>query len=431
MIDLKGITRHDRHVRQVHHSSRFLSLLRMIESVKPGREFSLRRNLISLYVIKVAKWMNLVMPIVVLFYKSNGMTMQDIFTLQAVYSVTLMILEIPTGWFADFAGRRTSILTGSFFGFVGYLIYSTSSGFWEFAVAETVLGAGMSLVSGADSALLYDSLASAGKERNYTRYEGRITSIGNFGEAAAGIIGGLLAALSFRTPYFFQTGIAFLAVPAALLLREPPVRLIVTPPNLRKVTAAVKSVFGKDRKLTWSIFFSAVTGVSTLTMAWFAQPFFIRSGLHVSWFGAVWAGLNLSVGMAAMYAWRIEDKLGSRRTIILFSIALTAGYFGLATGWIIPGFSLLLLFYLARGLATPMLRNYINLHTSSDVRATIMSVRNFIIRGIFAILGPLFGLVTDHNGLSSAIFLAGTIFLILGGISMTFFLKSKGYLRET
>ena len=69
--------------------------------------FSLSRNLSCLYLVKVAKWMNLVMPIIVLFYKSNGMSMQDIFTLQAVYSFTLMMLEIPTGYFADLAGRRT------------------------------------------------------------------------------------------------------------------------------------------------------------------------------------------------------------------------------------------------------------------------------------------------------------------------------------
>lgn len=377
--------------------------------------------------VKIAKWMNLVMPIVVLFYKSNGMTMQDIFTLQAVYSVTLMILEVPTGYFADYAGRRSSILAGSFFGFIGYLIYSTSSGFWPFVVAETVLGIGMSLVSGADSALLYDSLASAGKESKYTRYEGRITSIGNFAEAIAGIAGGLIAVISLRTPYFFQAGVAFLAIPAALMLREPPVRTIIIPPNLKKVISAVRGIFGKEKKLTWSILLSSVTGVSTLTMAWFAQPFFIQSGMHVSWFGAVWALLNFIAGIAALYAWRIEDKIGSRRTVLLFSLFLVAGYFGLAAGWILPAFFLLFIFYFARGLATPTLRNYINLHTSSDVRATILSVRNFIIRGIFAIFGPFFGLVTDLFGLSAGMLLAGSLFTLAGGFALIFFIKHKAY----
>ncbi len=373
--------------------------------------------------------MNLVMPVVVLFYKSNGMTMQDIFILQAVYSVTLMAFEIPTGYFADMAGRRTSILAGSILGFAGYLLYSLSSGFWEFAVAETVLGIGMSLVSGADSAMLFDSLASVRMSGKYTRFEGRVTSIGNFAEAAAGIMGGLLAAISLRTPYFFQAGIAFLAIPAALALKDPPIHSNIRKPGIRDIISIVVNVLYRDRKLFWNTIFSAVTGVSTLTMAWFAQPFFIEAGLKVTLFGVTWAALNLSVGVAAMYAWRIEARLGPPRTVMLFTLLLLAGYFGLALGGNAAGFIFLTGFYLARGLATPTLRNYINLLTTSDVRATVLSVRNFVIRGLFAVLGPLFGLVTDRNGLHSALLVAGAIFGLLGSISMYFFLKYKTYER--
>ncbi len=388
--------------------------------------FSLKRNLSALYVVKVAKWMNLIMPVVVLFYKSNGMSMQDIFTLQAVYSVTLMVLEIPTGYFADTAGRKTSIFVGSLFGFTGYLIYSASAGFWQFALAETILGVGMSLISGADSAMLYDSLASAGATGKYTRYEGRMTSIGNFAEAFAGIIGGLLAVISLRTPYVFQAGIAFLAVPAALFLREPPVHGNIRKPGLRNISSIVVMVLHGDRKLFWNTVFSAVTGVSTLTMAWFAQPFFIQAGLRVSLFGVIWAVLNLSVGLAAMYAWRVESNMGPRRIVILFTFILVLGYFGLALAGI-WGFLFLLMFYVARGLATPVLRNYINILTTSDVRATVLSVRNFLIRALFAILGPFYGLVTDRFGLSSALLMAGVIFGGMSSISLFFFLRYRTY----
>lgn len=389
--------------------------------------FSLKRNLSALYLIKVAKWMNLVMPIIVLFYKSNGLTMQDIFTLQAIYSVTLMLLEIPTGYFADATSRKTSMVIGSIFGFAGFLIYSTSTGFWEFMVAEVILGVGMSLVSGADSAMLYDSLASAGSTDKYTRYEGRISSFGNFAEAAAGIIGGLLAAISLRTPYFFQAGIALLAIPAAISLREPPIHGNIAKPGLRDIASIIMKVMHGDRKLFWNTMFSAVTGVSTLTMAWFAQPFFIQSGLKVTLFGVAWAVLNLSVGLVAFYAWRIESGLGPRRTVMLFTAVLLTGYVGLSFAGMAAGFSLLLGFYMARGLATPTLRYYINKITSSDTRATVLSVRNFMIRALFALLAPLYGLITDRYGLSTALLLAGGIFSVLSGISLFFFLRYKTY----
>ncbi len=92
-------------------------------------EFSFQRNLIALIFIKIAKWLNLVMPIIVLFYTANGLSMQEVFILQSVYSFTIMALEIPTGYLADLIGRKKSILSGCILGFAGYLTYSLSSGF--------------------------------------------------------------------------------------------------------------------------------------------------------------------------------------------------------------------------------------------------------------------------------------------------------------
>jgi MFS family permease len=393
--------------------------------------FSVQRNLTALYLIKVAKWMNLVMPIIVLFYNENGLSMKDIFMLQAVYSVSLMLMEIPTGYFADIAGRKTSILIGSVFGFSGYLIYSSSSVFWMFALAEVVLGLGQSLISGADSAMLYDTLAAGRLGGKYTRMEGRITSVGNFAEALAGLLGGALALISLRTPFILQACVAFIALPAALSLKEPPVVSKLRKAGIRDILFIVNNTLVTDRKLRWNTLFSASVGAATLTMAWFAQPFFKSVNLPLGWYGAVWAILNLSVGLAALKAWHIEEKLGASRTVILFTILIIGGYFLLSLFPYIISILFLVISYLARGVATPTLRNYINLLTTSDVRATVLSVRNFVIRMFFAILGPFFGWITDFYGLPEALFAAGITFSVLCGISLVGFLRYKTYRPES
>jgi MFS family permease len=389
--------------------------------------FSVKRNLTALYLVKIAKWMNLVMPVIVLFYKSNGLTMKDIFLLQSVYSLTLMTLEIPTGYFADRVGRKSSILFGSMLGFTGYLVYSFSFGFWQFVIAEVILGVSQSLVSGADSAMLYDTLASAKQNDRYTRLEGRVTSIGNFGEAFAGIVGGILAVSSLRTPFFVQTCVAMIAIPAALMLREPPVKTRKTKPGIKEIGSIIYSALHGDVKLKWNTFFSAITGAATLSMAWFAQPYFGQIKLPLTMYGVLWALLNLTVGIAAIYAWRFEKKFGASRTVITFTLAIFLSYLMLT---FMPGYTgliVLLVFYLGRGLATPTLRNYINIITTSDVRATVLSVRNFLIRFIFAVTGPLWGWITDKYSLQSAIISAGLIYGFFALISMCFFLKHKTY----
>ncbi len=101
----------------------------------------------------------LYMPIVVPFYESNGLSMKDIMILQAVYSIAIVVLEVPSGYLADVIGRKKTLIIGAVFGVFGFTTYSLSFGFMGFLVAEIILGIGQSCISGADSAMLYDSLA--------------------------------------------------------------------------------------------------------------------------------------------------------------------------------------------------------------------------------------------------------------------------------
>ena len=81
------------------------------------------------------------------------------------------------------------------------------------------------------------------------------------------------------------------------------------------------------------------------------------------------------------------------------------------------------LFYLVRGVATPILRDYQNRFTPSEMRATVMSIRSFIIRTIFAIISPCIGYIADVYNLQQAFLLSGILFFILGSITLLFLLK--------
>jgi hypothetical protein len=89
------------------------------------------------------------------------------------------------------------------------------------------------------------------------------------------------------------------------------------------------------------------------------------------------------------------------------------------------GISILFLFYFVRGIATPVLKDYINRLTDSNIRATVLSVRNFVIRILFAGIGPFLGWYTDHFSLSEALLLAGVTFFVITVVLMIFFLKTR------
>jgi MFS family permease len=368
------------------------------------------RNIARLYGIKISKWFNLVMPVVVLFYQDNGMGMQEIFILKSIYSLAIVSLELPSGWMADVWGRKKTLLLGAVLGSAGFLMYSFSYGFWAFVAAEIVLGAGHSFVSGADSAMLYESLKADKKSDQYVKHEGRISSAGNFAEALAGIAAGFLAAISLRTPFYFQFVVASLAIPAALTLKEPLVQVTTHMHSIKRMALAIKNTLWKETDLRVAILLSAATGTATLTFAWLVQPFFKAIGLPVEWFGILWTALNLSVGVSSAFAFRFEGKLNRRKEVFFIILLLALGYLLSGMAILHEGLIFLFVFYLVRGLATVVFKNYINLYTPSEIRATILSVRNFIIRISFAVIGPLLGWMTDHISLNMAFILAGVIY---------------------
>ena len=383
-------------------------------------KFSLKnlpKNILQLYLIKVAKWFNLVMPIVVLFYQDNGLNMSQIFLLKSIYSIAMVVAELPSGYLADVWGCRRTLLFGAVMGTIGIVIYSISSDFASFAVAEVILGVGFSFVSGADSALMYDSLKAENRENEYIKFEGRITSAGNFAEALAGVTGGLLATISFRTPYYFQIFVAAIAIPAAFFLKEPKhvqerVRL-----KMKEILAIVKLTY-QQPEMRSAILVSSFTGAATLTYAWFVQPYFKEAGVPVAVYGILWTMLNLSTGVFSIFAYRIERWLGRKNTLLLIVILLSAGFILTSIEISIAGIAILFGFYMVRGLATPVLKDYINQYTDSKVRATILSIRNFEIRIIFAAIGPALGYLTDTFSLQTALMVAGMSYFIAATASI-------------
>ena len=348
----------------------------------------MKRNILALYLIKLSKWFTLVMPIIVLFYEKHGLGLQNVFILKSVYSIAAVALEIPSGYLADVWGRRKCLILGCILFFFGYLCYSFTSTFTAFLFAEILLGTGQTLVNGADSALLYDTTAQYKKENLYLRYEGRITMIGNFAEALAGIFGGLLATYSLRLPFYAQAVIAFTGIPAAFMLKEVNRSNKIQNP-VNEIVRIIRYSLVTNKQLCYNIMYSGIIGAATLTMAWFVQPVLMYLKTPVSWYGVIWTVLNLTVGFAALWSDRVDNYFGPRKMGILILVFIVGGYVSLAFNLTYAGLAILFVFYIFRGFATPILKGYINQMTFSDMRATVLSIRNFIIRLMFAAEGKI------------------------------------------
>lgn len=366
-----------------------------------------------------------IMPVIVLFFQDQGLSLQQIMILQACYSLSLGITEIPSGYAADTLGRRKTLILGCILAFVGFSIFSISYDFWWFLIAQIFLGLGNSFISGADTALLYDSLLEVNEEDRFLKYEGRSVSIGNFAEAGAGILGGFLAALSFRYPAYAQVVVAVITIPFAMALVEPKTQTKRLERSWQSILYVVKFSLKESKILRTYIIYSAIMGIGTLMMAWLAQPFLKDIGIGMKNYGVIWALLNVLVGTIAFLAYKIDRKLSPINSMLMIGVTSVLGYVLIAQNMNYWGLAVLFIFYANRGYATPLLRNYINRHTESNIRATVMSIRSFIIRTSFAVIAPFIGWVADHQGLSSAMMAMSMIIAVVGGLCMIWFYRNQ------
>ena len=143
------------------------------------------------------------------------------------------------------------------------------------------------------------------------------------------------------------------------------------------------------------------------------------------YFGIIGAVLNIAVAIPSFYAHIIERKIKTNYLLIFLLVSLVLCYF-LASQFIsLWSLVFLLIFYVVRGIATPVLRDYMNRHTPSEVRATVMSIRSFIIRIVFASFSPLLGYIADVYTLPQALLFSSILFFVLGGITLIFLLRNS------
>lgn len=387
---------------------------------------SLKSNIWKLNAIKAFRWFLLIIPVFIPFLESNGLSLRQAFLLQAAFSIVIVALEIPSGYFADTFGRKNSIIIGSIAGFLGYFIYSLSHSFTGFLFAEIILAIGGSFISGADSALLYDTLSELGEADQFKKYEGQRNFFESSSEGLASILGGFLAAISLRLPLVLQTGVIFLSVPLAFMLLEPKLKhRDKSLWNASGIIHTVKFALHDQAQVKWLTVYSALIGALTLTATWFIQPYFSHVALPLFLFGAVWAFLQFLVAIFSYFAHNIEAALGRKYSLLSLLVLGSLAFVALSTTNSLWGLLILPIFFFVRGINGPVLLDYINRLTPSNIRATVLSVRSLVSRLMFSVLGPIFGWINDLYSLPFALMLTGITFFLLGIIPLLFLYKHK------
>lgn len=112
-----------------------------------------------------------------MLFADSGLSDASISVLLAIWSLTSVVFEVPSGALADRFSRRGCLVASGVLQAFGYAAWVLFPSFWGFAAGFVLWGLGGTLQSGAFEALLYDGLAANGDEDRYGRLNARVDTI--------------------------------------------------------------------------------------------------------------------------------------------------------------------------------------------------------------------------------------------------------------
>jgi len=184
-----------------------------------GASGATRSALVRYYCYTATTYGSFIAPIWILFVRSRGVSFAEIGALNALFWIALVFGEIPTGYVGDRVGRRNSLLLGTVVLTVASVALAFSNSFLSFAVIWSLWALGLTFRSGSDDAWLYDLLAADDRTTEFARVRGRAAALGLSVGAITAPVGGYLADVDFRYPFF--AGAALAAVGGVVLLTLP------------------------------------------------------------------------------------------------------------------------------------------------------------------------------------------------------------------
>lgn len=297
----------------------------------PGSGPAVRRLTTTLYGYAFLDDFVLLYPVYALLFSDTGLTVWQISSLFCLWALTGVLLEIPSGAWADAVSRRLLLWFGPLLTAAGFALWVLAPSYWAFALGFVLWGAKGALGSGALEALVYEELDRLGAADRYATVMGRAR--------AAGLVA-VMAAMPLTGPVFAFGGypaVGLASVLACLLAAATAARF----PEHRKPADAAT---GRRDGWTWTLraglaeargdrsVRGALLLVPAVTAVWGAldeyTPLLVRdTGVAESavpnWLLLIWAGAT--VGGLLAGAGRRLGTGGFAGLLAVSAVALAAG----------------------------------------------------------------------------------------------------------
>lgn len=304
--------------------------------------------------------------------------------LGVVLEAATFLFEIPTGVVADVYSRKWSIVIGYIIWGIGFLIQGLVQLFPIVLLSQLIWGLGFTFVSGAPEAWLVDELG----EENAMPLFVRGSQIGSVSTLLGIVVATFIGRVDVALPIVVG-GIGSIVLAAILALMMPENNFQPIQRDEQSKWGIFETFFDGVREvrgqsvlrsviLIGIVIGTSVGGFDALYTAHYVQNFDIPFFEPVIWFGIIFGGVTLlSIPTLEITKRYLQDNPQFPVTSVLAGFAFGTIMGNLIFVWTGNFFLALIAYWLSQTLRTatkPLFMAWINQHTTSGVRATVISM---------------------------------------------------------
>ena len=318
------------------------------------------------------------LPVFVI-YIAGKVGLESLLLLEAVYYISVVMFEVPSGYLSDRFGRKP-VLAISAMGFsLAALLFMFGNGFLPFLLAQVLTAVGFSFNSGSDISLHFDSLRDLGEEERFGSLEAAAERNRFLFGGLAAVLGGLAGVLDLRLVYLLTAVANGANILVVLQLREPQLSH-----QRESFGNAIRYCLGRLRRpaLAWLAGFYLLMTVLNHIPYEFYQPYLrllALDGLYPQRYTALASGVLMGSSML-IGAWfaansiRLRDRIGIGYALLL-ACAMQTVVIAVMGHWLHSMvIVVILLRSIPRGIMMPAFNAAVAPLVDRQHRATYMSV---------------------------------------------------------